>query len=119
MGTAVFAGALHLALPRDTALFRQRNFDGMPRLAAAQKLRVSLQASQAALEDRLGHLDDLSGDLAVSRREAKALLLLDGRVDKLQESHMFVVYIAAQRKLACAKYNSEHQAALQAHKLGR
>ena len=115
MGTAVFAGALHLALPRDTTLFRQRNFDGMPRLAAAQKLRVSLQASQAALEDRLGHLDDLSGDLTVSR----ALLLLDGRVDKLQESHMFVVYIATQRKLAWAKYNSEHQVALQAHKLGR
>ena len=115
MDTAVFAGALHLALPRDTALFLQLNVDDMPSLSAAQKLRVSLQASQAALEDRLGHLDDLSGDLAVSR----ALLLLDGRVDKLQESHMFVVYITTQRKLAWTKYNNEYQAALQAHKLGR
>ena len=106
---------LHLALPRDTALFLQRNVDGMPSLAAAHSLRVSLRASQATLEDRLGHLDDLSGDLAVSR----ALLLLDGRVDKLQESHMFVAYIAAQRKIAWAKYNSDHQAARQAHKLGR
>ena len=57
----------------------------MSRLAAAQSLRVSLRAAQATLEARLGHLDDLSGELAVSR----ALLLLDGRVDKLQESHMF------------------------------
>ena len=106
---------LHLALPPGTALFLQLNVDGMSRLAAAQSLRVSLRASQATLVARLGHLDDLSGEITVSR----ALLLLDGRVDKLQESHMFVVYIAAQRKIAWAKYNSDHQAAWQAHKLGR
>ena len=76
---------------------------------------MALQASQAALEDRLEHLDDLSGDLTVYR----ALVLLDGRVDKSRESHMFVVYITTQRKLAWIKYNNEHQAALRSHKLGR
>ena len=106
---------LHLALPPGTALFLQLDVDGMSRLAAAQSLRVSLRASQATLVARLGHLDDLSGEITVSR----ALLLLDGRVDKLQESQMFVVYIAAQRQIAWAQYKSDELAARQAHKLGR
>ena len=87
----------------------------MSRLAAAQSLRVSLRTAQETLVARLGHLDDLSGEITVSR----ALVLLDGRVDKSQESHMFVIYIATQRQLAWAQYKSEEPAARQAHKLGR
>ena len=87
----------------------------MSRLAAAQSLRVSLRAAQETLVARLGHLDDLSGEITVSR----ALVLLDGRVDKSQESHMYVVYIATQRQFAWAQYKSEELAARQAHKLGR
>ena len=87
----------------------------MSRLAAAQSLRVSLWAAQETLVARLGHLDDLSGEITVSR----ALVLLDGRVDKSQESHMFVIYIATQRQIAWAQYKREELAARQAHKLGR
>jgi hypothetical protein len=87
----------------------------MSRLAAAQSLRVSLRAAQETLVARLGHLDDLSGEITVSR----ALVLLDGRVDKSQESHMFVLYIATQRQIAWAQYKREELAARQAHKLGR
>ena len=87
----------------------------MSRLAAAQSLRVSLRTAQETLVARLGHLDDLSGEITVSR----ALVLLDGRVDKSQESHMFVVYIATQRQIAWAQYKREELAARQAHKLGR
>ena len=87
----------------------------MSRLAAAQSLRVSLRTAQETLVARLGHLDDLSGEITVSR----ALVLLDGRVDKSQESHMFVIYIATQRQLAWAQYEREELAARQAHKLGR
>jgi len=87
----------------------------MSRLAAAQSLRVSLRTAQETLVARLGHLDDLSGEITVSR----ALVLLDGRVDKSQESHMFVIYIATQRQLAWAQYKRAELAARQAHKLGR
>ena len=87
----------------------------MSRLAAAQSLRVSLRTAQETLVARLGHLDDLSGEITVSR----ALVLLDGRVDKSQESHMFVIYIATQRQIAWAQYKREELAARQAHKLGR
>ena len=87
----------------------------MSRLAAAQSLRVSLRTAQETLVARLGHLDDLSGEITVSR----ALVLLDGRVDKSQESHMFVIYIATQRQLAWAQYKRAELAAWQAHKLGR
>ena len=87
----------------------------MSRLAAAQSLRVSLRTAQETLVARLGHLDDLSGEITVSR----ALVLLDGRVDKSQESHMFVLYIATQRQIAWAQYKREELAARQAHKLGR
>ena len=87
----------------------------MSRLAAAQSLRVSLRTAQETLVARLGHLDDLSGEITVSR----ALVLLDGRVDKSQESHMFVVYIATQRQIAWAQYKREELTARQAHKLGR
>ena len=87
----------------------------MSRLAAAQSLRVSLRTAQETLVARLGHLDDLSGEITVSR----ALVLLDGRVDKSQESHMFVIYIATQRQIAWAQYKRAELAARQAHKLGR
>ena len=87
----------------------------MSRLAAAQSLRVSLRTAQETLVARLRHLDDLSGEITVSR----ALVLLDGRVDKSQESHMFVLYIATQRQLAWAQYKRAELAARQAHKLGR
>ena len=76
---------------------------------------MSLRAAQETLVARLGHLDDLSGEITVSR----ALVLLDGRVDKSQESHMFVIYIATQRQLAWAQYKRAELAARQAHKLGR
>ena len=87
----------------------------MPSLAAANLLRAAWRASEAILVARLLYLDDLSEELEFSR----LLVLLAGTLFPVQESHLFVVYIDNQRILARAKYEKEHQVALQSSGLRR